>query len=89
MERWKELLKQDIEAVARGWQEVGKDASRLLAVVERIAAATRPELIHLLNDARVEYFAGKLGMGAYDKMVEAELADQQKAEQAEQPTEAE
>jgi hypothetical protein len=77
MERWKELLQTDLESVARGYAELGKDATQVEACIKAIPGTSKDNLAVLLTQCNLGYFAGKLGIGDYDRM--ADIENQEKA----------
>jgi hypothetical protein len=76
MERWKELLTQDLENVKKGYQETGKDASNVIEAIENIPDLDKDPIVALLVQNELRYFAGKLDAGEYDKTVELEQKEQ-------------
>lgn len=72
MERWKELLKAELDSVIKGYKEIGKNTAELEEIMRDIANLDKAELTRLLNAAHVEYFAGKLHAGTYHAMVDME-----------------
>lgn len=72
MERWKELLLTDLENVKKGYQETGKDASKIIEAIEHIPNLDKNASVALLAQNELRYFAGKLDVGEYDKVVELE-----------------
>jgi hypothetical protein len=82
MERWKELLINDLRNVATGYREVGQDVGKVNGVISQIPTATVDTLVHLLKQNELKHFADKVANGDYHLLQDLE---KQKAEEDKLP----